>query len=69
MNGMINILVDLEIFHSRVNMYIMSNVEVGMKCNINMLVLLLLVTYFCCTNVFQNLYSIHKNSMEASRLP
>jgi hypothetical protein len=35
---------DFEIFHSRI--YLTSNVEVGMKCNINMLVLVLLIISF-----------------------
>ncbi len=36
---------DFEIFHSRIKIYLMSNVNVGMKCNINLLVSFLLVTY------------------------
>jgi hypothetical protein len=43
---MLNILMDFENFHNRIKIYLMSNVEVGMKCNINMLVSFLLVTYF-----------------------
>ncbi len=58
-----------EIFHSRMKIYLAFNVEVGMKCNINMLVSFLLVTYFYYMKVFQILYSTHKNSMEAWRLP
>ncbi len=39
----------------------MFNVKVGMKCNINLLVSVLLVTYFFyCNNCFQNLYSTQK---------
>jgi hypothetical protein len=67
-----NILLDI-IFEipvsSRVKIYLTSNVEVAMKCNINLLVLVLLVAYFYCTKFFQTLYSIHKNwngIMEAS---
>jgi hypothetical protein len=66
---MLNIPMDFEIFHCRIKIYIMSNVEVGMKCNINLLISVLIVTYFYCIKVFQNLYSTHKNSMEAWRLP
>jgi hypothetical protein len=58
---MLNILTDFEIFHSRIKIYLTSNVEVGMKCNINLLVVVLLITYFFKTKVFQILYSIHKN--------
>jgi hypothetical protein len=35
-----------ENFHSRIKIYLTSNVEVGMKCSINVLVLVLLITYF-----------------------
>jgi len=65
---MLNILMDFEIFHNRIKIYLTSNVEVGMKCNINLLVSFLLVIYFYCTKVFQNLYSIHKNLMEAGSM-
>jgi len=41
---MLNILMDFENFHS-IKIYLMSNVKVGMKCNINMLVSFLFVTY------------------------
>ncbi len=58
-----------EIFHSRMKIYLTFNKEVGMKCNINLLVSFLLVTYFYYTKVFQILYSTHKKSMEAWRLP
>ncbi len=60
---------NFEIFHNRIKIYLTCNVEVGMKCNINLLVSFLLVTYLYCTKVFQILYSIHKNLMEAWRLP
>jgi hypothetical protein len=43
---MLNILIEFEIFHSRIKIDLTSNVEVGMKCNINLLVLVLLITYF-----------------------
>ncbi len=33
---------DFEIFHNRIKIYL----EVGMKCNINLLVLVILITYF-----------------------
>jgi hypothetical protein len=66
---MLNILMHFEIFNNRIKIYLAFNVEVGMKCNINLLVSFLLIAYFYCTKVFQILYSTHKNSMEAWRLP
>ncbi len=36
---------DFEIFHSRIKTYLMFNVKVRMKCNINLLVSFILVTY------------------------
>jgi hypothetical protein len=47
----------------------MSNVKIGMKCNINLLVLVLFISNFYWTKVFQILYSTHtklNGSMEAS---
>jgi len=37
---------------SRIKIYLTFNVEVAMKCNINLLVLVLIVAYFYCTKVF-----------------
>ncbi len=54
---------------SKIKIYLTSNVKVAMKCNINLLVLILIVAYFYCTKVFQVLYSIHKKSMESWRPP
>jgi hypothetical protein len=50
---MLNILMCFEIFYNRIKIYLAFNVEVGMKCNINLLVSFLLVTYFYCTKVFK----------------
>jgi hypothetical protein len=49
---MLNILMHFEIFHSRIKIYLTFNVEVGMKCNINLLVSFQLVIYFYCTKFF-----------------
>jgi hypothetical protein len=62
---MLNIVMNFENFHSRIKICLLFNVKVGMKCNINLLVMVLLITTFYQTKVFQILYSIHKNSMEA----
>jgi hypothetical protein len=51
---------DFENFHSKIKIYLTFNVKARMKCNINMLVLVLLITYFYYTKVFQILYSTHK---------
>jgi len=50
---MLNILMDFEIFHSRIKIYITFNVEVCMKCNINLLIPVLIVTYFYYPKVFK----------------
>ncbi len=44
---------DFEIFHSRIKIYITFNVEVCMKCNINLLIPVLIVTYFYYPKVFK----------------
>ncbi len=58
---MLNILVDFEIFHNRIKKYITFNIEVGMKCNINLLISVLVVTYFYCTKVFKICIQLIKN--------
>jgi hypothetical protein len=52
---------------SRIKIYLTFNVEVAMKYNINLLVLVLIVAYFYCTKFFKILYSIHKKSKESWR--
>jgi hypothetical protein len=50
---MLNIVVHFEKNYGRINIYLAFIDEIRMKCNINLLVSFLFVTYFYCTKVFK----------------
>jgi hypothetical protein len=62
---MLNILRDVESFHNKIKIYLMYNVEVGM----NTILTCSFHSYLLPTFIILIFYSIHKNSMEAWRLP
>jgi hypothetical protein len=57
---MLNILIEFEFFHSRIKIYLTFNVEVRMKCNINLLFWFYLLPTFIKLKFFKKIIQLIK---------